>query len=94
MEEGGSHTVLFSYKGSKGPSYPRRTDSVGRPSETWKEGGRITRAETATRQVVVISSRSLDQCVVDEIHRCPSETTHFPKRSLSEQNFVGDEAHR
>ena len=38
MEEGGSHTVLFSYKGSKGPSYPRRTDSVRRPSETEEYG--------------------------------------------------------
>lgn len=47
MEEGGSHTVLFSYKGSKGPSYPRRTDSVGRPSET--ERGRLMRADTTTR---------------------------------------------
>lgn len=38
MEEGGSHTVLFSYKGSKGPSYPHRMDSVGRPSETKEHG--------------------------------------------------------
>lgn len=32
-EEGGSRTVLSSYKGSKGSSYPRKTDSVGLPSE-------------------------------------------------------------
>lgn len=32
-EEGGSHTVLSSYKGSKDSSYPRKMDSVGLPSE-------------------------------------------------------------
>lgn len=47
-EEGGSHTVLFSYKGSKGPSCPRRTDSVGRPSATEEHGqrGRIMGCQT------------------------------------------------
>lgn len=33
-EEGGSHTVLSSYKESKDSSYPHRKDSAGPPSET------------------------------------------------------------
>lgn len=56
MEEGGSHTVLFSYKGSKGPSCPHRTGSVGRPSETGRN-----------RRVSDIRQEG-DQGVADETH--------------------------
>lgn len=63
MEEGGSHTVLFSYKGSKGPSYPRRTDSVGQPSETEGYGQKEEelweqKVPQDKRQVVVMCSWS------------------------------------
>lgn len=60
-EEGGSHTVLFSYKGSKGPSCPRRTDSVGRPSATEEYGQK----EEELRDFRQAIGCSLDQRVMD-----------------------------
>lgn len=45
---GGSHIVLSSYKESKGSSYPRRTGSVGLPSERGKKEKRM-RAKAALK---------------------------------------------
>lgn len=85
-EEGGSHTVLFSYKGSKGPSCPRRTDSVGRPSATEEYGqrGRIMGCQTGDWLIAGSMRHGLNP------HVCKwgKKATSLTRRSLGNRNFV------